>query len=386
MKFLTSELEALQKMANGINVPLATLLAIIEVESNGILGATINGRFEPIIRYEGHYFDKLCKAEMRAPARKAGVSAPTAGTIKNPSKQIDRWKLVQKAATFDPSAAYMSCSYGVGQVMGSHWKDLGFKSISEFLKKVRSGLIGQVEVMVRFIKKNNLIAALQNLDWSAFARGYNGPAYRKNQYDTKMSVAYKRHGGIGTISASRNGYLRLGSKGAGVRDLQAMLKLAGYDVSVDGDFGNATDKAVKAFQKSNRLVADGIVGPKTQTALTKVRDTAPSDAGQEPITKIEEVKQGGLVAGGTLLGVGVAKGEINNAIEQISGFSYLAPLADFLQAAVGVLTVVAIVGGVLYAGYGYWKSRQNFTGTKTTDDDPIELEDVSVVIPEEITV
>ena len=64
--------------------------------------------------------------------------------------------------------------------------------------------------------------------------------------------------------------LRRGSKGEYVLVLQAALKNRGYDLGkcgVDGDFGKATEAAVKAFQKDNGLKADGICGSKTWQAL-----------------------------------------------------------------------------------------------------------------------
>ncbi len=62
--------------------------------------------------------------------------------------------------------------------------------------------------------------------------------------------------------------LRLGSEGAAVRSLQQRLKdLRYYTGSVDGDFGNATETALKAFQRRNNLSADGIAGSATLNRL-----------------------------------------------------------------------------------------------------------------------
>ncbi len=57
---------------------------------------------------------------------------------------------------------------------------------------------------------------------------------------------------------------KLGSQGDEVRRVQAKLRSLGfYSGSVDGIYGTATQKAVKAFQKSCGITADGIAGPKT---------------------------------------------------------------------------------------------------------------------------
>lgn len=62
--------------------------------------------------------------------------------------------------------------------------------------------------------------------------------------------------------------MQIGFSGQEVRDVQRRLKELGYLTgSVDGDFGTATDKAVKAFQKANGLTADGKIGPKTLEVL-----------------------------------------------------------------------------------------------------------------------
>ena len=64
--------------------------------------------------------------------------------------------------------------------------------------------------------------------------------------------------------------MRLGFQGESVRTVQRKLKELGYyNGSIDGDFGEATDKALKAFQKANGLTPDGKVGDQT---LKKLND------------------------------------------------------------------------------------------------------------------
>jgi hypothetical protein len=61
--------------------------------------------------------------------------------------------------------------------------------------------------------------------------------------------------------------VRRGSSGFRVLQVQYVLRSLGYQIAADGRFGPATERAVKAFQASRGLVADGIVGPKTAAAL-----------------------------------------------------------------------------------------------------------------------
>jgi len=62
--------------------------------------------------------------------------------------------------------------------------------------------------------------------------------------------------------------LKPGDTGAQVKRLQHALTTLGYSTGkIDGQYGPATEAAVKRFQRSNRLTADGIVGPKTLAAI-----------------------------------------------------------------------------------------------------------------------
>ena len=69
--------------------------------------------------------------------------------------------------------------------------------------------------------------------------------------------------------------LKKGAKGDQVRELQSRLISLGYDLGkwgADGDFGNATVKAVVAFQQDHNLIASGIVDEATLTTIEDAQE------------------------------------------------------------------------------------------------------------------
>jgi peptidoglycan hydrolase-like protein with peptidoglycan-binding domain len=69
--------------------------------------------------------------------------------------------------------------------------------------------------------------------------------------------------------------LKRGSRGGAVASLQRSLASLGYDIAVDGAFGPNTERSVRAFQAQSGLTADGIVGPRTKTAIAQALGNRP---------------------------------------------------------------------------------------------------------------
>ncbi|MDT0379385.1 peptidoglycan-binding protein [Streptomyces sp. DSM 42041] len=61
--------------------------------------------------------------------------------------------------------------------------------------------------------------------------------------------------------------VRQGASGDAVRAAQTQLNAYGHGIAVDGQFGPATDAAVRAYQSAHGLAADGLVGPQTWQSL-----------------------------------------------------------------------------------------------------------------------
>lgn len=264
-------IEASQAVAERLGIDLAALLAIAEIESGGTAFALIDGHREPLIRFEGHYFDQRLDGALRQRARALGLASPVAGAVANPRRQADRWALLEKAAALDRRAAYESVSWGLGQVMGAHWKWLGFADVEGLVLEARGGVAGQIALMARYIEKAGLAAAVRERDWERFARGYNGPDHARGRYHIRIAEAHRRYSGNSGASleaAKRPPDRRAPPDDAEfIRDLQRMLSATGHPTAIDGLNGPATTRAVRSFQKEQGLAVDGIAGPETLAAL-----------------------------------------------------------------------------------------------------------------------
>lgn len=349
---------AARRSAERLRVPVAALLACAEVESAGKIYAHVQGRPEPLIRFEGHYFDRRLKGAELARARAMGLASPKAGAVKNPKAQASRWRLLATAISVNRRAALESVSWGIGQVMGAHWQWLGYESIDGLVKAARSGAGGQIDLMARYIEKAGLADELRRQDFNAFARGYNGPNYRKYAYHTKMAAAFARLSGVAPISAAA-GMLRLGSRGAKVRELQVLLGRAGYPVKVDDDFGPATRDAVKLLQAAFDLKVDGVAGPETFRILERYRqhvDERPGSVG--PLDTVEARSGGGTALGGG--GLVVAADQVNAVADKIgmTGVGWV----DHVVTGIYVIGGLLMLGGVLWGAYGWLRAGQTDEG------------------------
>lgn len=261
---------AIDRIAGELGIEPAALMAVVKVESGGKLFATVEGRQEPLIRFEGHYFYRLLPTALRNLAVTGGLAHAVAGRVANPSGQAARWKMLKRACALDRQAAFASVSWGVGQIMGIHWRWLGYGGIEAMVGEVRLSLEGQLRLFGRFIEKSGLAEKLAGHDWQGFARAYNGSDFQRHGYDKQMAKAYQRLTGASTV-VRRNlmAQLALGASGLAVEELQRNLRMLGYALIADGDFGSATFAALTAFQLKTGLKADGKFGHKTQEMMAR---------------------------------------------------------------------------------------------------------------------
>lgn len=121
---------------------------------------------------------------------------------------------------------------------------------------------------------NNLETKVSTLEAKVDSVEQRQSAIEGQTGESRESVGYLKgkvdsRGPSTVVVTGNEGYLyKTGKKSLTHKDIQFALKNAGfYNGTIDGKIGKNTKKAIREFQKTNGLKADGIVGPKTKDLL-----------------------------------------------------------------------------------------------------------------------
>lgn len=110
----------------------------------------------------------------------------------------DSWeKLADAAMRWGPDIAFECASFGKFQVMGAHWKALGYASALDMVWQQTRSEAAQYEVFARYIEVNGMKGAVRSISADpraclAFAIGYNGKGQKG--YDQRTANNYRRLG------------------------------------------------------------------------------------------------------------------------------------------------------------------------------------------------
>lgn len=185
--------------ARQLGIELAAIKAVNEVES---AGTGFLNNF-PKILFERHVFWKrLKKYDIDPELSTLGnedILQKKAGGYKGGVLEVAR---LERAKDIHEASALESASWGLFQIMGYHWKALGYVSVNDFTQRMMKNEGEHLEAFVRFIEVNDLAKYLR-LDlaqpsltlenFAKFARHYNGSGYKRNKYHTRMLSAYNKY-------------------------------------------------------------------------------------------------------------------------------------------------------------------------------------------------
>ncbi len=179
-------------IAARLGVSVRQLETVARVESAG--GGWDNSGLLKCL-WERHYLWRRIKLAVPL------LSNPSPGgytTDANGDGINDSWeKLADASLRFGFGVAAECASFGKFQVMGAHWKALGYPSVEDMVWGLSRSEEAHYELLARFVEENGLLPAMRSINGTpanclAFARGYNGKGQKG--YDVRLAETFRKLG------------------------------------------------------------------------------------------------------------------------------------------------------------------------------------------------
>jgi len=181
---------------------------------------------------------------------------------------------------------------GRAKQTGRDWSDAYSTAMLERSARLVAELCTKYKIPVTWLYAADLVAGKRGITThdavsKAFKRGSHwdpGTGFPVERY---LALVRARLGGAAAPAETAEPLkptpplLKVGSEGWQVSRLQKLLRQQGLlpePAKIDGDFGELTEAAVKAFQEAHDLTPDGIVGPMTWGALQAADVAVPEGA------------------------------------------------------------------------------------------------------------
>ncbi|GGA87623.1 hypothetical protein GCM10011369_32130 [Neiella marina] len=195
----------LQRLSQEKQIDVACAVAVLCVESSG-KGFEYDNQNRMIIRFENHkfyrYWGKQHQAKFDQHFKYTKGKAWTGHQWRaNPDhqwqsfhgNQAKEWQTFLFALSIDKEAAMLSISMGAPQIMGFNYRQIGYDNVEQMFDAFSEDMESQIRGFFNFFS-SAMLKQLQQLDFVAFAKGYNGDGQKqkygqwiRNHYD-----AFKR--------------------------------------------------------------------------------------------------------------------------------------------------------------------------------------------------
>jgi hypothetical protein len=243
----------LTSVASSLGVFAPEVWTVLGVETSG---CGFLGDRRPQILYERHIFHQLTGGQFDD----GDISDPSPGGYgPEGAHQYDR---LAAAIQLDRVAALKSASWGIGQILGKNFALAGFPDVETMVAAMSESEDKQLAAVGSFLASTNLQLPLRAHDWTTFARGYNGPNFAINHYDSRLNGEFQKYsaGPLPDLLA---------------RAAQLYLIYLGFHPGpVDGVAGRQTLSGLAQFQTANGLpqtsTIDGSTVTQLQTALLHI--------------------------------------------------------------------------------------------------------------------
>lgn len=183
------------EIAQELGVEVASIKAVVDIEAGRAhQGFWTEGR--PVLNFDLSIYRQMAKRHNINPERykkthPAIFSRPS--IARYGSQQAAVQARFDQAASIDSVSAIEGTFWGMFQIGGFNWRLCGTSSPQEFLRLMSRSERDQLELFAEFIRRTGLLPSLKAKNWSAFARGYNGPRYASRGYHRRLAEAYRRH-------------------------------------------------------------------------------------------------------------------------------------------------------------------------------------------------
>ena len=162
------------------------LQAFIKVESGGKGFDSKTGKI--LIQFEPAWFKKM-----------ANFAPSGAWSVNGVERQAKEWEAFNNAFAIDREAAMKATSIGLPQIMGFHWKRLGYANVGAMWDDFKVSEENQIKALEKFIITDaRLLKAFEQKDFHMMAYIYNGSGYAAQAhrlgivpYNVQLQKAYE---------------------------------------------------------------------------------------------------------------------------------------------------------------------------------------------------
>lgn len=184
-----------QSVADSLGVSVACIKAVVEIET-GNCGQGFGPDSMPIINFDVNMFRKYAGLRGIKPARYHESHPVVFGkpdVRRYGSLQAAQYARLNAAMDIDSVAAMEGTFWGMFQIGGFNWRLCGCDSVQQFVDRMSHSERAQLELFAAYVKARRLDRFLVRHDWAAFALRYNGPGFRKMNYDVRLAAAFRRY-------------------------------------------------------------------------------------------------------------------------------------------------------------------------------------------------
>lgn len=187
--------EDYREVAERLDVDAAAIKAVVEIEAGRSLRG-FGADEKPIINFDLTMFQRFAAGRnlnLSAYRKSHPMVFNRPNIAKYGSQQAAQHARLEAARGIDHDVAVLGTFWGMFQIGGFNWKRCGAESIAEFETLMSRSERDQLELFATFLENCGMVDSIRRHDWATFARMYNGPAYSRRGYHTRLAKAYARY-------------------------------------------------------------------------------------------------------------------------------------------------------------------------------------------------